>query len=102
MGMICRFVWGAVNLTEFVKNFVWARLSFSAAFERLFPLTWSAALESGVYRYIIWATFFISTLVFVASWFTIAIPDFGCAWVAGAATGQPAILARTKAGHEAC
>ena len=22
VGMICRFVWGAVNLTEFVKNFV--------------------------------------------------------------------------------
>ena len=22
MGMICRFVWGAMNLTEFVKNFV--------------------------------------------------------------------------------
>ena len=22
VGMICRFVWGAVNLTEFVKNFL--------------------------------------------------------------------------------
>ena len=22
VGMICRFVWGAVNLTELVKNFV--------------------------------------------------------------------------------
>ena len=77
-------------------------MSFSAAFERLFPLTWSGAPESDVYRRVIWATFFISTLVFVASWFTIAIPDFGCVWVAGAATGQPAVLARTKAGHEAC
>ena len=45
---------------------------------------------------------FISTLAFTASWFSIAIPDFRCAWVAGAATGQPTIFARAKAGHKAC
>ena len=39
-------------------------------------------------------------LLFIASRLPIAIPDFGCAWVAGAAMGQPAVLARAKAGHQ--
>ena len=57
--------------------------------------------ESGIYRRVVWAVFVASTLAFIASWFSIAIPDFGCAWVAGAAAGQPTILARAKVGHKA-
>ena len=58
--------------------------------------------ESGIDRRVLWASIVVSTLVFVASWLPIAIPDFGCAWVAGAATSQPAVLACAKAGHKAC
>ena len=73
----------------------------SAAFEWLFPLTGSRAPESGVYRCIVWDVFIVSMLAFIASRFPVAIPDFGCAWVAGAATGQPTVLACAKAGHKA-
>ena len=38
-------------------------------------MTWPRAPESGVDRRITWAIFFISMLVFIASWFSIAIPD---------------------------
>ena len=62
----------------------------------------SRAHESGVDRHVIWAVFIVSMLVFIASRLPVAIPDFGCAWVVGAATGQPTILARAKAGHKAC
>ena len=41
-------------------------------------------------------------LVFIAPRLPVAIPDFGCAWVASAVVGQPAVLARAKAGHKAC
>ena len=58
-------------------------MSFSAAFERIFPLTWSGAPESGVYRRVIWATLFISTLVFVASGPSGVISSFGSARVTG-------------------
>ena len=67
-----------------------------------FSLTRSRAPESGVDRRIIWAVFIVSTLVFIASRLPIAVPDFGCAWVAGTAAGQPTVLARAKAGHKAC
>ena len=67
-----------------------------------FSVDWSSAPESGVDYRVIWAVFIVLTLVFIASRLPIAIPDFGCAWVAGAATGQPVVLARTEAGHKAC
>ena len=65
-------------------------------------MTGSRAPESGVDRRVLWAVIIVLMLVFVASRLPVAIPDFGCAWVAGAATGQLTVLARAKAGHEAC
>ena len=74
----------------------------SATFKWLFPLTGLRAPESGIYRRVVWAVFIASTLAFMALRFPITVPDFGCAWVAGAATGQPTVFARAKAGHKAC
>ena len=60
------------------------------------------AFESGVDRRALWAVSLIPALVLAASGFSISIPNFGCTWVAGAASCQLAILSRAKAGHEAC
>ena len=65
-------------------------------------MTGSRAPKSDVDRRVIWAVFIVLTLVFIASQLPVAIPDFGCAWVAGAAMGQSTVLARAKAGHKAC
>ena len=60
------------------------------------------AFESGVDCRALWAASLGLALVLAASQFPVSIPDFGCTWVAGTASCQPAILARAKAGHEAC
>ena len=91
-----------MNLAQSVQDFVQAGRSLFAAFRWLLLLTGSIAPESGVDRCVVWAVIIVSTLAFIASWFSIAIPDFRYAWVAGATTGQPTIFARAKAGHKAC
>ena len=53
--------------------------SISVALEKVFPLTGSRAPESGVYRRVVWDVFVVLTLVFIASWLPIAVPDFECA-----------------------
>ena len=60
------------------------------------------AFESGVDRRALRVVFFVPALVFAVSWLPVSVPDFGCTWVAGTASCQPAILSRAKAGHEAC
>ena len=60
------------------------------------------AFESGVDRRALWAVSLIPVLVLAASGFSISIPNFGCTWVAGATSCQPAVLSCAKAGHEAC
>ena len=102
VSVVCRFVGGAVNLAQSVQDSVQTRRSLFTAFKWLLLLIGSRAPESGVYHRVVWAVFVISTLAFIASWFSITIPDFRCAWVAGATAGQPAIFARAKAGHKAC
>ena len=71
-------------------------------FERLLPLTGLGAAESGVYRRILGFFVVVPALIFAASWPSIAIPGFRSVGVAGtvASTSQPAIFARTKAGHK--
>ena len=91
-----------MNLAQSVQDFVQAGRSLFAAFKWLLLLTGLRAPKSGVDRHVIWVFFIVSTLVFIASRLPIAIPDFGCAWVAGASTGQPAVFTRAKAGHKAC
>ena len=75
-----------MDLEQSVQDFIQAGRSLFTAFEWLLSLTGSRAPESGVYHCVVWAVFVISMLVFIASRLPIAIPDFGCAWVAGAAT----------------
>ena len=91
-----------MNLAQSVQDFVQAGRSLFAAFEWLLLLTGSRAPESGVDRYVVRTFFLVSTLVFIAPWLPVAIPNFGCAPVAGASTGQPAIFTRAEAGHKAC
>ena len=100
--MICRFVGSALDLAQSIQEFIQAGRSLFAALKWLLSLTRSRAPESGVNHRILWAAIIVLTLVFVTSRLPVAIPNFGCAWVAGASTGQPAILARAKAGHKAC
>ena len=71
-------------------------------FERLLPLTGLRATESGIDRHIIGVVIVVSTLVSVASRLVFVIFNFRGASVACIvfATGQPTVLARTKAGYE--
>ena len=86
MGMISGFTRGTMDLAYLVQNFVEAGQFVPGAFKgRL--LTWPRASKSGVYSRARRAFFFISALVFAASWFPVSVPDFGCTWVAGAASG---------------
>ena len=91
-----------MNLAQSVQDFVQARRSLFAAFKWLLSLTGSRAPESGVDRRVVRTFFIVSTLVLIASWLPVAIPDFGCAWVTGASMGQPAVLTHAKEGHETC
>ena len=91
-----------MNLAQYVQDFVQAERSFFATFKWLLLLTGSRAPESGVDHRVVRTVFLVSTLVFIAAWLPIAIPNFGCARVTGASTGQPAVLTRTEAGHKAC
>ena len=99
--MICRFVGSAMDLAQYVQDFVQAGWFLFAAFEWRLSLTRSRALESGVDRCVV-RTVVIPTFVLGVPWLPVAISDFGCARVVGAFTGQPAVLARAKSGHEAC
>ena len=102
MSVVRRFVGGAMNLAQSVQDFVQAGRSLFAAFKWLLLLTGSRAPESGVDRCVVRTFFLVSMIVFIASCLPVAIPDFGCTWVAGASTGQPAVFTRAKAGHKAC
>ena len=102
MGVICRFIRGVVHLTYLVQNFIKTGQLVSVVFERQLLLTPPRDFESGVNCRALRAVFLIPALVFAASWLPVSIPDFGCTWVAGAASCQPAVLVCAKAGHEAC
>ena len=101
MGMICRFVGSAMDLAQSVQDFVQAGWFLFTAVKWLFSLTELRAPESGVDRCVV-RTVGIPTFVLGVPWLPVAISDFGCAWVTGAFTGQPAVLTRTKSGHEGC
>ena len=102
VGMICRFVGSTMDLAQSVQDFVQAGWFLFTTLKWLFSLTGSRAPESDVDRCVVRALFLVLTFVFIMSWLPIAIPYFGCAWVAGAFTGQPAIFTRAKVGHKDC
>ena len=70
--------------------------------ERLLPLTGLRATEPGIDHRILGVVIIVLTLVSVASRLVFASFSFRGAGVACIvfATGQPTVLARTKAGHE--
>ena len=100
--MIRRLVGGAVNLSQTTKYAVqdgWARI---VLLEWLLSLTGLRAVESGVDHRIITVVTIVSVLVSIALRLVFVAFNFRGAGVACIvfATGQPTVLARTKAGHE--
>ena len=79
VGMICRFVGSAMDLAQSVQDFVQAGWFLFTAFEWLLSLTGSRAPKSVVDRRSVRTFFIVSRLVLIASWFPIAISNFGCA-----------------------
>ena len=67
VGMICRFIRGAMDLTYLVQNFVYAGQFVSVAFGGRLLLAWPRASKSGVYRYALRDVFFIPALILAAS-----------------------------------
>ena len=102
VGMVCRSPGGTVDLTYFVQDFVEVRQLVPVIFGGRLFLTLPRAFESYIDCRALQTVSLGPALVLVASWFPISIPDLGCTWVTGAASCQPAILSRAKAGHEAC
>ena len=100
--MIGWFGWGTMNLAWTIEYAVQTRWAQIVRFEWLLPLTSLRATESGIDHRILGIVIFISTFVLVAPRLVIAIFSFRGAGVACIffATGQPTILALTKAGHE--
>lgn len=97
--MIGWFVWGAVDLAQMVEYAVHAGWSLIVLFIRLFPLIGLGAAESGVDSSVI---VIASAFVSAASELAVAVFGLRGACVAGRifTVSQPAILTRTKAGHE--
>ena len=91
-----------MNLAQSIQDSVQAGRYLFDAFKWLLLLTGSRAPESGVDRRVVRDLFLVLAFDFITPWFPVAIPYFGCAGVAGAFTGQPAILTHAKVGHEAC
>ena len=102
MSVVRRFLGGAMDLAQSLQDFIQTGWSFFAGFKWLLLLTGSRAPESGVDRRVVRTFFLVSTLVFIAPWLPVAIPNFGCARVAGASAGPLVVLTRAEAGHKAC
>ena len=74
--------------------------SLIISFERLFPLTGLGSAESSVYCRVFSVVAVVPSLMSVASWLAVVIPDIRSAGMwRGAAASQPAVLTRAKAGH---
>ena len=82
IGMICRFIGGAMNLARPIEYSVQTRWTIFVSFEWLLPLTGFRATESGVDRRVFGIFIVALTLVFVASWPAVAISGFGGVGVA--------------------
>ena len=100
--MIGWFVRGAMDLARTVKYAVHAGWSLIVSLIRIFPLTGLGAAESDVYSSFIGVIAIASAFVSAASELDVAVFGLGGACLAGCifATSQPAVLTRTKAGHE--
>ena len=83
VGMISWFVGVAMNLVGPVQYLVQIGWSISICLEWLLPLTGFRAAESSIFRCVMRSFVIAAALVFVVSWFAIAVPDFGSARIAG-------------------
>jgi hypothetical protein len=102
IGVIGGLLLSAMYLARPLQNLVQRGRSVVFAFRRLFPLPRTVVAESSIYSCIIGITVIMPALVFVAFWFPVSIPYFRGSGFIGvmAASSQPIILARAKAGHE--
>ena len=102
IGMVGRFVWGAMNLARAIKYAVQARLFSVAPFIELLSLAGLGATESGLNCCVIGVIAIASAFVSVAPELAAAIFGLGGACLTGCVgtTGQPTIHPHTKAGHE--
>ena len=100
--MVGWFVWGAMDLARTVEYAIQAGWSLIVPCIRLFPLTGRGAAESGVDCSVIGIIAIASAFVSVTSELAVVVFGLGGACIAGRifTMSQPAILTRTKAGHE--
>ena len=100
--MIGLLIRGAVSLARTVEYAVQAGRSFVISFVGLLPLAGLGATESGVDCGVIGVVAIASAFVSTAPELAGAILGLGGACLAGCVftTSQPAVLTRTKAGHE--
>ena len=83
IGLIGRLVRGAMNLARPIEYSVQTGWTVFVSFEWLLPLSEFRASEFDIDRRVFGIFIVASTLVFVASWITVAISSFGGARVAG-------------------
>ena len=100
--MIGWFVRGAIDLARTVKYVVHAGWPLIVSLIRIFPLTGLGAAKSDVYNSFIGVIAIASAFVSAASELVVAVFGLGGACLAGRifTTSQPAVLTRTKVGHE--
>ena len=100
--MIGLLIRGAVYLAQTVEYAVQAGRSFIVSFVGLLPLAGLGATESGVDCGVIGVVAIASAFVSIAPELAGAVLGLSGACLAGCvfATSQPAVLTRTKAGHE--
>ena len=91
-----------MDLTWTIEYAVQAGRARIVSFVWILPLTELRATESGIDRCVFDIFSVAPMLVFIVSGPAVSILCFGCARIAGAvaASGQPAIFACAKAGHE--
>ena len=100
-GVVGRLIGCAMNLAGPLKDFIQAGWTVPVAFERFLLLTGFRATESGIDCSIVCIVVVVSTFIFIAARFTIAIPGLRSVGVARAVAsmGQPAILTPIEEGH---
>ena len=100
VSVVCWLIRGAMNLARAFKYAVQTGWSLIVSFERLFPLTGFRATESGVDCRVFCVVAIVPMLMSVASWLAVTVADIRSAGMwCGAATSQPAVLARAKVNH---
>ena len=102
VGMVRRLPGSTVYLTYLVQDFVSVRKLVPVILKGQFFMILPRAFESGVDCRAHRAVILDSALFLATAWFPVSISDFGCTWVAGATSCQPAVLYCAKAGHEVC